>query len=459
MFKILDKLRISSFIILLFLNSHAIASENNNMVSLEDNTFNSSNSAVSYKDLRGIFSTISQQEYLNFLRLSVIEQPEYLFSISQMSEKDMFLRYANRQRFPELSFQIINDESIDRDIDDAFSIRKRRDDSFDASVEISQTIYSGGSINAQVGIARKEFSMSKLMKEEALSSQILRANEVYLKAISSNVLYKYGQSILDEAIPFLEKVRERVQLGISDPIQLAVFSIKFNNLESKVQILRTDRNRDVGVYEFFFKTKFDNESFPEVLIPPLSMDYNRKAYEVENSILDYEAKKEETKLTRSEFLPQFGIRTRYTEYDIDDDEGEDSDIRGGIYFSMPVFTFGRASAKISSSKAKEKAYKQYIDVERKTDDTLETEIVNVIDSSMTTRKEIFKAYEDTRKQSSIIKERLEITNFSPDAYIDSALEELRQLERFISTETSLLHGYMLYKHQNRELTSLIRITP
>ena len=70
---------------------------------------------------------------------------------------------------------------------------------------------------------------------------------------------------------------------------------------------------------------------------------------------------------------------------------------------------------------------------------------------MTTRKEIFKAYEDTRKQSSIIKERLEITNFSPDAYIDSALEELRQLERFISTETSLLHGYMLYKHQNREL--------
>ncbi|MFL2815726.1 MAG: TolC family protein [Alphaproteobacteria bacterium] len=329
---------------------------------------------------------------------------------------------------------------------------------FDASVEISQAIYSGGSINAKIGIARKEFSMSRLMKDEALSSQILRANEVYLKATTSSILYNYGQNILNEAIPFMEKVRDRVNLGISDPIQLAVFAIKFNNLESKVQILRTNKNRDVGVYEYFFKTKFTNEAFPEVLIPPLSMDYNRKAYEVENSILNYESKREETRLTRSEFLPQFGFRTRYTEYDIDDNEGEDSDIRGGIYFSMPVFTFGRASAKISSSKAKERAFKMNIDIERKSDDTLETEIVTLIDSSVNTRKEIFKAYNDTRKQSSIIRDRLEITNFSPDAYVDSALEELNQLERFLATETSLLHGYMLYKHQNRELTSLIRIS-
>ena len=125
---------------------------------------------------------------------------------------------------------------------------------------------------------------------------------------------------------------------------------------------------------------------------------------------------------------------------------------------MPVFTFGRASAKISSSKAKERAFKMNIDIERKSDDTLETEIVTLIDSSVNTRKEIFKAYNDTRKQSSIIRDRLEITNFSPDAYVDSALEELNQLERFLATETSLLHGYMLYKHQNRELTSLIRIS-
>ena len=442
------------FLFLLLLNNGSVLSDE-----YTSEKENSSNEVITYNNIRGLFSTITQNEYLNFIRTSIIEQPEYLFSISQVSEKNMSLKYANRLRWPELSFQIINDQSLDRDIEDLFSIRKRRDDSFDASVELTQPIYNGGSINAKVGIARKEFSMSKIMREEALSNQVIRANEVYLTAVASDVLYRYGKDILDRVKPFLEKVKERVAIGISDPIQLAVFSIKFNNLESKVQILRTNRNRDVGVYEFFFKKKFSDESFPEVIIPNIKFNDTRKAYRVENSILDYHSKQESTKLTRSEFLPQFGIRTRYTRYDLDDNNGEDVDIRGGIYFSMPVFTFGRAGAKISSSKAKEKASRINIDVEKKTDDTLETEIVNLVASSINTRREIFNSFNDTKKQSRIIKERLEITDFSADSYVESALEELNQLERFLATESSLLHGYMLYLHQNRELTSLIRVSP
>ena len=185
---------------------------------------------------------------------------------------------------------------------------------------------------------------------------------------------------------------------------------------------------------------------------------SKNGYMVENSLLDYQVKKQETRLTRSEYLPQFGIRTRVTQYDIDDDQN-DTDIRGGIYFSMPVFTFGRASAKISSSRAKEKASQINIDVERKNDAELETEIVNLIDSSFNIRLDIFNSFNDTRKQRQIIKERIEITDFSVDSYIDSGLEELNQLERFLSTEISLLHSYMMYLHQNRDLTSFIRISP
>ena len=387
-----------------------------------------------------------------------MNQPEYLFAVSTVEEKNMSLKFARRERLPELNFQLINDTSIDRDIDDLTSIRKRRDDSFDATVELSQPIYTGGSINAKIGIARNEFSMSRLMREESLSNQILRANEVYLLAASSDILYNYGLQILEDARPYLEKVRERAQLGIIDPVALAIFSIKFNNLESKVQILRTNRNRDVGVYEFFFKEEFQTASLPEVRIPLINSSDSKNGYMVENSLLDYQVKKQETRLTRSEYLPQFGIRTRVTQYDIDDDQN-DTDIRGGIYFSMPVFTFGRASAKISSSRAKEKASQINIDVERKNDAELETEIVNLIDSSFNIRLDIFNSFNDTRKQRQIIKERIEITDFSVDSYIDSGLEELNQLERFLSTEISLLHSYMMYLHQNRDLTSFIRISP
>ena len=350
-------------------------------------------SASSFDQLKGLFPIILEENYIDFIRISIVNQPEYLFAVSTVEEKNMSLKYARRERLPELNFQLINDTSIDRDIDDLTSIRKRRDDSFDATVELSQPIYTGGSINAKIGIARNEFSMSRLMREESLSNQILRANEVYLLAAASDILYNYGLQILDDARPYLEKVRERAQLGIIDPVALAIFSIKFNNLESKVQILRTNRNRDVGVYEFFFKEEFQTASLPEVRIPLINSSDSKNGYMVENSLLDYQVKKQETRLTRSEYLPQFGIRTRVTQYDIDDDQN-DTDIRGGIYFSMPVFTFGRASAKISSSRAKEKASQINIDVERKNDAELETEIVNLIDSSFNTRLDIFNSFND-----------------------------------------------------------------
>ena len=415
-------------------------------------------SASSFDQLKGLFPIILEENYIDFIRVSIVNQPEYLFAVSTVEEKNMSLKFARRERLPELNFQLINDTSIDRDIDYLTSIRKRRDDSFDATVELSQPIYTGGSINAKIGIARNEFSMSRLMREESLSNQILRANEVYLFAASSDILYNYGLQILEDARPYLEKVRERAQLGIIDPVALAIFSIKFNNLESKVQILRTNRNRDVGVYAFFFKEEFQTASLPEVRIPLINSSDSKNGYMVENSLLDYQVKKQETRLTRSEYLPQFGIRTRVTQYDIDDDQN-DTDIRGGIYFSMPVFTFGRASAKISSSRANEKASQINIDVERKNDAELETEIVNLIDSSFNIRLDIFNSFNDTRKQRQIIKERIEITDFSVDSYIDSGLEELNQLERFLSTEISLLHSYMMYLHQNRDLTSFIRISP
>jgi len=412
-----------------------------------------------FSSLRGVTSTLNEQSYFDFIRSSIISQPEYLMAVSGVEEKDMSLKFANRQRFPELSFQIINDTSIDRDINDFVSIRKRRDDSFDANIQLSQPIYTGGKINAEVGIARNEFSMSKLIKEESLSNQIVRANEIYLKAAGSDLLYNYGLKILNEVKPYLDKVRERVNIGIADPIELAIFSIKYNNLESKIQLLRTNRNRDVGVFEYFFRQKFENIFLPEINVPFINSKNSKNAYQVEASILDNKVKKEEIKLTRSEFLPQFGIRTSFTQYDLDDDEIEDTDIRGGMYFSMPIFTFGRASAKISSSRAREKSSKFNIDIERKNDDVVETEIVNVIDSAHKTRFEIYNSYNDTRKQGEIIKARLEFTSFSAQALVDSGLEELSQLERFISTEVSLLHGYMLYLHQNRELNGLIRISP
>ncbi|MEC7890283.1 MAG: TolC family protein [Pseudomonadota bacterium] len=411
--------------------------------------------SFSYLNLQ---TSISELDYYDFIRDSIITQPEYLYANLKAIEKDEDLKYSRRQRFPELSVQVINDQVLERKVVEQTSLRKRQDDSFDAAVELSQPIYSGGTINAQVRKALHDKSFSITEKENALSTLILDANLIYLNAIKSNYLYEYGTNLISEIDPFLEKVRERVEIGISDPIELALFSIKYNALKSRVQILKTQKDRDLGIFEYFFGTKYQNIYFPNVFVPLVENNNNQEAYNVSAAKLQLKSAKEDTNITKGEFRPQFGFRTRYTVYDIKDNEN-DTDWRGGIYFSMPLFTFGRSTAKISSFKAKENASRMNIDIERKDDDVRETEIVNLVRGSINTRQEVYSSYEDTKNQRRIIRNRLDSTTFSPESYANSSLEEINLLEEFINIEINLLAGYFSYLHQNQKLNSIIRVEP
>lgn len=403
-------------------------------------------------------TTIAEVDYFNFLRISIIEQPEYAYSISDVTEKGMLLKFQQRNRFPELSARVINDRVISRDVDDFTSLRKRQDDSFDVAIEISQPIYTGGSISNRIRMARIDHNISQTEKNNSFSKLIVDSNRIYLQAMRSSYLYNYSSEMLDELKPYLEKVRDRVQIGISDPIELAIFSIKFNSLSSKVQKLKTEMNRDIGIFEYFFKIKFENQKFPNVFVPDLLFNSN-DSYEVETAKLNYINSKIQTDLTKSEFRPQFGFSARYTEYDINDDDKKDTDIRGGIYFSMPIFTFGRASAKISGSRAKSNATKMSIGVEKKNDEVRENEIVNIVASSQNTRAELLSSYKDTKFQRKIISERLDVISFSADSLVNSYNEELSLLETILDTEISLLHGYFLYLHQNKMLMSHLGVKP
>ena len=140
-------------------------------------------------------------------------------------------------------------------------------------------------------------------------------------------------------------------------------------------------------------------------------------------------------------------------------EKSDTDIRGGIYFSVPIFSFGRGSAKISSAKAKANAVKMNIDIARKVDDVRENELVNMVSSSLNTRNEYLNSYLDTKEQRKIIIDRLDVVNFSTDALVNSFIEELSLLQTLLDTEINLIHGYFMYLHQNKVLNSYVGIQP
>lgn len=424
----------------------------------EINTLTDSNVSpnLSFSGFETGTGVISEDEYFSFIRDSIITQPEFLYANSNFIEKNQTLKFSKRQRWPEISTRIVNDHILDRSIEETSSIRKRQDDSFDAVIEISQPLYSGGSINAQIRKSIADKNLSFVQREDALSKLILDANRIYLNAVKSYSLYNYSNDIIKEIEPYLDKVKERVELGISDPILLALFSIKYNSLKSKVQILKANMNRDVGVFEYFFNTKFENAKFPNIFVNQIEMSKDTEGYDVEASKILFESAKEDTNLVKGEFRPKFGFNTRYTVYDLDEKEN-DSDIRGGIFFSMPIFTFGRATAKIAASKAKTDATRLSIDIEKKNDDVKENEVVNLVKSAFNTRKEIFSSLNDTKDQRRIIKNRLDSTNFSPENYVTSCLEEINLLDQAISIEISMIQGYLSYLHQNQKLNNYMRI--
>ena len=181
-----------------------------------------------FSEIEVIEDILSESEYFDFIRANVINQPEYQYSQSDIFEKNQLVKFAKRQRLPDLSTRIINDQVLERNVSDAISLRKRQDDSFDGVVELNQPIYTGGSINAQIRQANARKKQSVYSQGKTLSTLVIQANTIYLSAVISDFIFQYSENIRKDLKPYLSKVKDRVQAGLSDPIELAVFSIKYN---------------------------------------------------------------------------------------------------------------------------------------------------------------------------------------------------------------------------------------
>ena len=103
--------------------------------------------------------------------------------MSMSKEQEFNLKLAKRNRFPTISGNIINDESIERNITDNNSVRKRRDDSFDANIEIKQAIYSGGQVSSVIRSAKSKAEGLSSEKMKTVSQLILEANQIYLDTL------------------------------------------------------------------------------------------------------------------------------------------------------------------------------------------------------------------------------------------------------------------------------------
>lgn len=399
---------------------------------------------------------LDEESYINFIKDHIFVQPEYKFASAIQNEKRLLLRSANRERLPTISGRVINDEVIDRKINDFSSIRKRQDDSFDAVAEINQPLYQGGKINSEIKFARHQSNNSVIEKKLTTSNLILEANSIFVQAMIYDYIYKYALSLLDNLMPFKEKMKNRVTSGAIDPAQYALFLARLNTFQSSIYTLEAKAKTNSTNFENIFNQKFIFLGFPKI---PIIIEDNfqlRNSFNLSLKENQYLSSVENVKITKSEYRPQLGIKARYTEYDINKDV-DDSDIRGGLYLTFPIFDFGRGRAKIQASQARSDAAKIEIDIERKSDKVSENSILSMIESSNKAIEKLKDAFNDTKTQRKIINERIMLTGFSPITLVEASENELSQLQILLETEFTLLSKFYEFHHQNQSLINQFKM--
>ena len=70
----------------------------------------------SFETMEDFYELQNEEEYLEFLRVIVLEQPEFSYANAILNEAEMNLKYSRRQRLPELSMRVVNDEVLSRKI-------------------------------------------------------------------------------------------------------------------------------------------------------------------------------------------------------------------------------------------------------------------------------------------------------------------------------------------------------
>lgn len=399
---------------------------------------------------------LSEETYISFIKDHIFVQPEYKFASAVQNEKRLLLRSANRERLPTISGRIINDEVIDRKINDFSSIRKRQDDSFDAVAEINQPLYQGGKINSEIRFARHQSNNSAIEKKLTTSNLILEANSIFVQAMIYDYIYKYALNLIDNLMPFKEKMKNRVTSGAIDPAQYAVFLARLNSFQSLIYTLEAKAKTSSTNFENTFNQKFIFLGFPKI---PIIIENNfqlRDSFNLSLKENQYLSSIENVKITKSEYRPQLGIKARYTEYDINKDV-DDSDIRGGLYLTFPIFDFGRGRAKIQASQARSDAAKIEIDIERKSDKVNESSILSIIESSNKAIEKLKDAFNDTKTQRKIINDRIMLTGFSPITLVEASENELSQLQILLETEFTLLSNFYEFHHQNQSLINQFKM--
>ena len=405
---------------------------------------------------------IADLDFVEFIKDTIILQPEYRKAIARKGEFLANKKYAQRLRFPTLEAQVYNDRTISRDItanDYQSALRKTRDDTFDGIISIDQKIYSGNEINSKVRKAREEMEISDIDRDQIASELVLQAVEIYVNASSAVLISDYASDLLSKVSKYRDTAKARFNAGAIENSEFALINIRLSEIEVKATILEANKVQNLSLFFSFYKDDYNKRGLPSLKLSSLdnfeiinlvdTYDQLRSSREVKISEHNLE-------ITKSQYRPKLGFAARFTQYDLDD-EAEDQDIRGGFYVNFPVFSFGRGSAQVGAGKAKVQQAKINKDVKSRESKNISANLYGSFLGSLRARDRLLVSYDNVKLQRETFEIRMSGATFSTAALLDAALKEIYFYEQLIENEKKLLMADLNSRHLRRQLLNRFKL--
>ncbi len=400
---------------------------------------------------------LSETDFTEHIKEIIVNQPEFLKSISVRYEKNENKKYAKRLRFPEVNFAVVNNESLRRSIEETNSIRKRRDDSFDGVISVRQPIYQGNEINSRIKVADAELKSVSVELNKTTSELILTACQIYLDTAVSQLIYEYAKDRLNEVEKYRELAETRFRAGAAENSELALTNVRLSDMEANLAILEAEKIRHAREYVAFFKNIYDKKGLPKVQIITYNRDNSYStSYEQELAKLNIENQEGNLGITRSKYRPQLGIQIQYTEYDLNKNI-DDNDLRGGMYLNFPFINFGRGRAETNASKSKVKQAKVNYNIASRDTEFNRAASEGSVNGLISSRNKILESFENVKLQRETLNLRSEVYNFSGVPIIEIAKEEVTLYQRLMDTEKKLILEDFKNSHLERALLSRFRM--
>ena len=187
------------------------------------------------------------------------------------------------------------------------------------------------------------------------------------------------------------------------------------------------------------------------------INFKDNSYQQLKSEIDVNKAKHNLEITKSQYRPQLGFSMRYTQYDIDED-AEDNDLRGGIYFSLPLFNFGRGTAQINAGKAKINQAKIYRDQTTRDSENINAQIFGAFYGSLQARNRILESYNNVKLQRETFEIRMVGSSFAIPALLEAVAKEISLYEQLVNNEKKLLMADLNRRHLNRQLLNRFYIS-